>query len=64
MLADPEVRERAFGGAAERARTVFEASTPVDGEAEAGFAGPHGLYWLTLNLAGEEPLLLAVDDLY
>ena len=31
---------------------------------DAGFAGLNGLYWLTLNLAGEEPLLLAVDDLH
>ena len=28
------------------------------------FATLHALYWLTLNLAGEEPLLLAIDDLH
>jgi DNA-binding CsgD family transcriptional regulator len=27
-----------------------------------GFAGLHGLYWLTANLAERAPLLLAVDD--
>jgi predicted ATPase len=27
------------------------------------FAALHGLYWLTVNIAGEQPLLLAVDDL-
>ena len=30
----------------------------------ASFAVLHGLYWLTLNLAAERPLLLAVDDLH
>src|ERR671910_838246 len=33
------------------------------GEGDASFAALHGLYWLTLNLAGERPLLLAVDNL-
>ncbi len=32
-----------------------------DGEA-AGFAVLHGLYWLTLILGAERPLVLAVDD--
>ena len=31
---------------------------------DASFAALHGLYWLTLNLAAERPLLLAVDDLH
>ena len=35
-----------------------------DGESAASFAALHGLYWLTLNLAAERPLLLAVDDLH
>ena len=37
------------------------------GAASAGLAGEpgsvlHGLYWLTANLAAEQPLLLAIDD--
>ena len=36
-----------------------------DGDAAtASFAALHGLYWLTLNLAAERPLLLAIDDLH
>jgi hypothetical protein len=63
-LADPKVRERAFEGAAEAARAVFEVSAGGDDSEAVGFATLHGLYWLTLNLAGEEPLLLAIDDLH
>lgn len=63
-LADPQVRERAFDGVAEAARGVFEVSAAAGEPDAAGFATLHGLYWLTLNLAGEEPLLLAIDDLH
>ena len=31
---------------------------------DVSFAVLHGLYWLTLNVAAEEPLLLCVDDLH
>ena len=31
---------------------------------DASFAALHGLYWLTVNLAGGRPLLLAIDDLH
>jgi DNA-binding NarL/FixJ family response regulator len=53
-------REAAFAGAAASARPVFA------GEASEGatFAVLHGLYWLTLNVGAERPLLLAVDDLH
>jgi DNA-binding CsgD family transcriptional regulator/tetratricopeptide (TPR) repeat protein len=65
-LADPDTRKRAFEGGAEAARAVFEAPAAGDGHSsgDVGFAGLHGLYWLTLNLAGDEPLVLAVDDLH
>ena len=65
-VADPATRKRAFGGGAETARAVFEAPPAGNGQpsGDAGFAGLHGLYWLTLNLAGDEPLVLAVDDLH
>ena len=44
------------------ARPVFEgadAGAPDSGE----FATLHGLYWLTVNLAADQPLMLALDDL-
>jgi DNA-binding CsgD family transcriptional regulator/tetratricopeptide (TPR) repeat protein len=64
-LADPELRERSLDGAAAPAAAVFE-SLGTDGAAgpDASFASLHGLYWLTVNLAGERPLVLAIDDLH
>src|SRR5882757_1273321 len=53
-------REAAFAGAAEAARPAFEGETSEG----ATFAVLHGLYWLTLNVGAERPLLLAVDDLH
>src|SRR5262245_37695643 len=35
----------------------------AEGAAEGSFAALHGLYWVTLNLAEERPVLLAIDDL-
>lgn len=35
--------------------------SPV-GSADLGFAGRHGLYWLSANLAAQSPMLLVVDD--
>ncbi len=67
-LADLPVaeRERILGGAASQARGVFPAlCTGADGDAEvteATHAVLHGLYWLTVNLAMHQPLLLSVDD--
>jgi hypothetical protein len=53
-------REAAFAGAATAARPVFEGETSEG----ATFAVLHGLYWLTLNVGAERPLVLAVDDLH
>ena len=44
------------------ARSSSRAAVP--GEDGGSFATLHGLYWLTLNLAGDNPLLLAIDDLH
>jgi DNA-binding CsgD family transcriptional regulator len=52
-----------FAGAAAPAAAVFTAA-PAAGEGDASFAALHGLFWLTLNVAAERPLLLAVDDLH
>src|SRR5262249_47015800 len=39
--------------------------TPVaDAGEEPSFAALHGLYWLAVNLAEEQPLLVTVDDLH
>ncbi|HEX4760604.1 MAG TPA: AAA family ATPase [Thermoleophilaceae bacterium] len=66
LLVDPKQRKRALSGSAATAATVFEA--PVVGDTElsgdGSFAVLHGLYWLTVNLSSESPLLLAVDDLH
>ena len=64
-LADPKARSTLMAGAAASAEQVLdppsgEGDQPVD----ASFAALHGLYWLTANLAGEEPLVIAVDDLH
>ncbi|HEX2125579.1 MAG TPA: AAA family ATPase [Thermoleophilaceae bacterium] len=61
-LAEPADRERLLAGGAAPARPVFEL-VASDGE-DVSFAVLHGLYWLTVNLASERPLLLAVDELH
>jgi DNA-binding CsgD family transcriptional regulator len=62
LLADTSERERLLSGAATAARPVF-AEVGEDGD-DVSFAVLHGLYWLTVNLGGEGPLLVAVDDLH
>ena len=51
-----------FGGAAERARTLFDGELPGEGPEDA-FAVVDALYWLVSNLAEREPLVLLIDDL-
>ena len=68
QLFEPALREapnrtELFEGAAEIAGSVFGAPGEELGGSDASFAVLHGLYWLTLDLAGDEPLLLAVDDI-
>ncbi|HEX8854064.1 MAG TPA: AAA family ATPase, partial [Thermoleophilaceae bacterium] len=59
-----ERRERVFAGAAGLAAALLgdgaAGLTPAPGD--ASFGALHGLYWLTVNLADEGPVLLAVDD--
>lgn len=58
---------RVFAGAAGAARPIFEAvedGRPADGSSDPSFAVLHGLFWLTVNLSSERPLLVAVDDLH
>ncbi|HET7760812.1 MAG TPA: BTAD domain-containing putative transcriptional regulator, partial [Phycicoccus sp.] len=62
VAGDPAVRDTLLGGAASGARPVFEDVAGEDGGSDAGFAVLHGLYWMTVNLAGTGPVVLCVDD--
>ena len=57
---DAERRARLLAGAAAPVEGVLGAP---EGDAEGTFAVLHGLYWATLNLAEEQPVLIAIDDL-
>ncbi|MFN8114384.1 MAG: AAA family ATPase [Solirubrobacterales bacterium] len=58
--------EVAFAGAAEPAAGLFAAAAAPE-EAVAGgnvsFSVLHGLFWMALNVAGDDPMLLVADDL-
>src|SRR5215207_227970 len=58
----PDVRAALLDGAAGQGAAVLGAATTPPIPADGSFAGLHGLYWLTSNLAERAPLLLAVDD--
>src|SRR4051794_15957890 len=57
-------RDELFEGAAGASAPVFEAQGAENRLDGGSFATLHGLYWLPLNLAARQPLLLAVDDLH
>jgi DNA-binding NarL/FixJ family response regulator len=57
-------RTELFEGAAEIAQAVFAPPGTESLGGDASFAVLHGLYWLTLDLVGERPLLLTIDDLH
>jgi predicted ATPase len=65
VLAEPARGERLLVGAAELVRPLLAEAGAADGapsEPDRIFGLLHGLYWLTANLADDEPLLLVVDD--
>ena len=65
VAADRGERDALLAGAAALARPVLLPADPDAGErAEPSFSALHGLYWLTVNLADTQPLLVAVDDLH
>jgi DNA-binding CsgD family transcriptional regulator len=65
QLVGEDERSRLLSGAAEGAAPVFgEDVADDDLPSESMFARLHGLYWLTVNLTSERPLLLTVDDLH
>jgi DNA-binding CsgD family transcriptional regulator len=60
-----EERDDLLAGAATLARPLFEPSQLArESGADTPLAILHGLYWLAANIAADEPLLLAVDDLH
>ncbi len=60
---DPAQRERLLAGAAAPVEGVLDVAADADGATgEGSFAVLHGLYWAALNLAEEQPVMLAVDD--
>jgi DNA-binding CsgD family transcriptional regulator len=65
QLATDTERLRLLSGAAEGAAPVFgHGAGNADLPNEGLFARLYGLYWLTVSLSSERPLLLAVDDLH
>ena len=61
VACEAEEREALLAGAAALAKPVLFAADPEAG-AEPSFSALHGLYWLTINLADVQPLLVTVDD--
>jgi DNA-binding CsgD family transcriptional regulator len=55
-------RDALFAGPARAAAMLLQCDDSSSVEQDTGFAVLHGLYWLTINLADQTPLLLAVDD--
>lgn len=72
VLRDAARRARLLNGSAASAALVFDTNAhsaiTVDAlrapRGDVSFAALHGLYWLTVNLAEDAPLVLAVDDLH
>lgn len=64
LVAGPDA-DALLQGAAAGARSVFDAIADAPGaEDDVSFAALHGLYWLTVNAAGDGPLMLVVDDVH
>ncbi|MGZ8738076.1 MAG: BTAD domain-containing putative transcriptional regulator [Nocardioides sp.] len=62
VLGDPGRRDHLLAGAAASAGRVFD-DAAVEGPGQHGsFAVLHGLYWLTVNLTSDQPLVICVDD--
>jgi DNA-binding SARP family transcriptional activator/DNA-binding CsgD family transcriptional regulator/tetratricopeptide (TPR) repeat protein len=61
-ISDPSRRDVLLRGAAAGAGAVFDEVTGDDVEYQGSFAVLHGLYWLTVNLTADGPLVVSVDD--
>jgi DNA-binding CsgD family transcriptional regulator len=55
-------RARLFRDAAELARPIVVAGGVAEAVTDASHARLHGLFWLLVNLAEEQPALIVVDD--
>ena len=68
LVASAGKAERAelLGGTAAQAATLFgyPDPTPASHDSDASFARLHGLFWLTVNLCTQGPLLMVVDDIH
>ena len=62
-FADAE-RERLFAGSAKMAAGLLDQTGPplLPAQDDNTFGVLHGLYWLTINLADEGPVMFSVDD--
>lgn len=61
VLREDEAKAAALAGAAAPAEAAFD---PTASFGDVSFSALHGLYWMALNVAGDGPLLLVVDDLH
>ncbi len=62
VIGEERAGSEMFAGAAAPARRLFELDErPAAGD-DIGFEALHSLYWLVVNLADREPLLLLLDD--
>ena len=62
FVRDPARQDVLLDAAAGGARVVFDGLTGAEGPSHGNFAVLHGLFWLTVNLAGDGPLVISVDD--
>ncbi len=60
----PAGRSAPLSGSAALAEPVFSRDSATPETADDSFSTLHGLYWMTVNLARDGPLLLAIDDLH
>ena len=61
VACDADERDALLAGAAVLAKPVLFGADP-EASVEPSFSALHGLYWLTINLADAQPLLVTVDD--
>jgi DNA-binding CsgD family transcriptional regulator len=59
---DESERSTLLADQAGAVRSLLLGDLPATTAWDTSFAVLHGLYWLTVNLAGQRPLLLVVDD--
>ena len=60
--ADAQQRQALLAGPARSVAALFQRDNTSVANPDTGFAVLHGLYWLSINLSDQAPLLLAVDD--